>query len=171
MSLNEILRMALPEAQDLWSLVFIVGWLGIIRSARYSGWRTAMIALPGTALHEMSHWLVGVFLLAKPISASIWPRRQANQWILGSVRFANLNIINSAPVAFAPLLLLAIAWLCVIYMRQLLEHGCYGTWFALSYISACCLFSCVPSTTDIRVGALSAMMYGAGFYAVWKFLL
>jgi hypothetical protein len=56
------------------------------------------------------HGLVGLLLFAKPRSFSIVPKRQGDTWVLGSVGFANLNIWNAAPVAFAPVLMLGIGY-------------------------------------------------------------
>ena len=48
-----------------------------------------------------------------PQHFSLWPRRQGGRWILGFVVFRNVNLLNGALVALAPLLLLMVkgaAW-------------------------------------------------------------
>lgn len=80
--------------------------------------------------------------------------------MLGSVSFRNLNIWNAAPVAFAPLAMLPLGTLVMLYwMVPAFQAGQYATWAAAGYLGACCFFSGLPSPTDIRVGALSALMY------------
>jgi len=133
------------------SIALAAAWFALLRGARSSRWRVALLSIAGTIGHEMMHAAVGWALNAKPVSFSIFPRRNGDTWILGSVTFRNLNIWNSAPVAFAPLLL----------------AGSYGTWLLSGYVVACCLFACLPSPDDIRIGALSGFMYGALGYGLW----
>src|SRR5512133_274591 len=97
--------------ETLASAVLILTWLVVMRSTRYSRWQLALISLPGTAMHEALHGMVGLVLFATPTSFSVFPKRQGNTWVLGSVHFSNLNVWNAAPVAFAPLLMLGIGWL------------------------------------------------------------
>lgn len=150
------------------SAVLILTWLIVMRSTRHSRWQVAMISLPGTVMHEALHGLVGWVLFAKPRSFSIFPKRQGNTWVLGSVGFANLNIWNAAPVAFAPLLMLGTGWL--LYEHWMLPTflvADYWIWVASGYVTACSLFSCVPSATDIKVGAMSGLMYGGVSLGMW----
>ena len=158
----------LPE-NILPSALLVLGWLGLLRLARYSSWSLALFSLFGTALHESLHFLVGLLLGAKPVAVSLWPKRRGQQWVLGSVSFTGLNLLNSAPVAFAPLLLLGLAWLLVQYWLQpALLSGQYLSWGLAGYAVAACLFSCLPSGADIRIGALSAVLWCAIAYGVWR---
>ena len=91
--------------------------------------------------------------------------------MLGSVGFANLNILNAAPVAFAPLLMLGIGWL--LYEHWMLPTflmANYLIWVASGYVTACSLFSCIPSSADIKVGAMSVLMYGGIGFGLWQFV-
>lgn len=158
-------------AKTLPSLLLILAWLGVMRSTRSSGWWVAVISLPGTFMHEALHGLVGFVLFAKPKSFSIFPKRQGNTWVLGSVDFTNLNIWNAAPVAFAPLLMLGIGWLLYVnWMLPTFLMSNYLIWVASGYVVACSLFSCIPSTTDIKVGAVSGLMYGSVGFGLWHFV-
>ena len=157
--------------ETLASAVLILTWLGVMRSTRYSKWQLAMISLPGTVMHEALHGVVGLVLFAKPKSFSILPRRQGNTWVLGSVGFTNLNIWNAAPVAFAPLLMLGIGWLLYVnWMLPTFMMANYLIWVASGYVTACALFSCIPSSTDIKAGAVSGLMYGSIGFGVWHFV-
>ena len=149
------------------SVAMVLGWLGLMRALRYSGWRLALVSLPGTVLHEASHYFVGLLLLARPVSVSLIPRRQGRQWVLGSVQFVGLNLINAAPVAFAPLLLL---WGGVAMFDQWLVPALraeqYGVWLLASYLVACSLFSALPSTADLKLGVPSGLLWCAVGYGV-----
>jgi hypothetical protein len=168
--------MRLPDnfyltTEALASAVLILTWLVVMRSTRYSKWQLAFISLPGTAMHEALHGMVGLVLFAKPKSFSIFPKREGNTWVLGSVGFGNLNIWNAAPVAFAPLLMLGIGWL--LYVNWTLPSfvmANYLIWVASGYVTACALYSCIPSATDIKAGAVSGLMYGGIGFGVWYFV-
>lgn len=148
--------------------LLVLAWLGLMRGARSSGWQVAAISLPGTMLHEAAHFVVGLLLCAKPVSVSLFPKRDGDSWILGSVGFSNLTLWNAAFVAFAPLLLVGIAWeLFGLWMQPAFSAGQYLSWLLSGYVTACALFSCLPSITDLKVGALSALLYGALGYGLW----
>jgi hypothetical protein len=150
------------------SLILVLGWLFLLRWARHSGWGIAILTLIGTIGHEALHALVGWLVYAKPTSFSVLPRRQKNYWVLGSVGFRNLNIWNAAPAAFAPVLLAGVSWLIFKYwMQPAFLHGDYLLWLLFGYIAAVTLFSSVPSHIDIKMGALSALMYGGIGAVVW----
>ena len=153
------------------SAALILTWLIVMRSTRYSKWQIALISLPGTFMHELLHGLVGLVLFAKPRSFSIFPKRQGDTWVLGSVGFANLTIWNAAPVAFAPFLMLGIGAPLFQYgMLPSFLRADYWMWVACGYGVACSLFSCLPSATDFEVGGLSGVMYGGIGFGVWYFV-
>jgi hypothetical protein len=151
------------------SLLLVLVWLGLMRSLRHSGYGIAFLSLGATAIHEVCHLVVGTVLNAKPVSLSLWPKRQGKHWVLGSVGFSNLNIWNSAFVAFAPLAMLPLGWAVFqLWMLPAFRSGGYLSWLLAGYVAACCGFACLPSTTDIKVGALSAAMYCAIAYGLWR---
>jgi len=166
MNLQELQQIS-PET--LPSIVLVVAWWGFMRSVRYSGYGIALLSIASTWLHEMMHLIYGFLLGAKPVSFSLWPRRVGDSWVLGSVGFTNLNIWNSAFVAFAPLTMVPVGvalfqwWLMPAYLA-----GSYLEWLGAGYLVACCFFSCLPSTTDVRIGAASALMYSVLGYALWQ---
>lgn len=115
------------------------------------------------------HYAAGRLLGAKPVSVSLFPKRQGDRWVLGSVGFANLNIWNSAPVAFAPLLLTGFSWLTFsAWTYPAFVAGAYLSWTCSGYVIATLLVSSIPSTTDIKLGAASALLYVGVGYAVWN---
>lgn len=150
------------------SMLLVLGWLGVMRYLSRSGWSLAIVGLIGTTLHEAAHYIVGLLLGAKPVSVSLWPKRNGDQWVLGSVGFTRLNIWNSAFVAMAPLLLLALAILTFTFITgPAFAAANISAWLCSGYVIACCLSSCWPSSTDFRVGGVSLLMYAAAGYLIY----
>lgn len=144
------------------SAILVFGWLLTLYSLRRYGFVLALFSLGATVLHEACHWLVGLLLNAKPVSFSLWPKRQGNGWQLGAVTFARLNIWNAAFVAFAPLCLAPLAWYVFKGVSiPAFQSGSFIEWIASGYFVACCVFASFPSAADVRAGLLSALMYGS----------
>lgn len=157
-------------AQFASGLLTLLWWLGL-NWLRKGAWRFAVVALAGTALHELMHFLVGAVLGARPVSVSLFPKQKDGVWTLGSVEFETLGLWNSAPVALAPLLLLPIAALGVLWgLPALLEAGQWTLWFVTGYVTAAALQASLPSSTDWRVGGASILLYSAlgaaGYFGV-----
>src|ERR1700690_907670 len=103
----EYLRSCLLQAGFVPSMALVVAFYVLLRGARDTMWRVALLSLPGTIAHELAHVVVGFLLHAGPAGFSIWPRPRGNGWTLGSVSFRNIGLLNGAFIAVAPLLLLA----------------------------------------------------------------
>lgn len=146
----------------------VMAWFFVMRFAQRSIWQMAIINLPGTAAHELAHFLVGALLLAKPQSFSLIPHRQEGGWQLGSVKFTGLNILTAAPVAYAPLLLAGIAWLMFNGWAVPAFHAArYLSWVISGYAIASALYSCWPSSTDVKLGGLSIILWVILSYGFW----
>lgn len=80
----------------------------------------ALIFLPGTILHELSHFIVATLLLLKVRDIHIFPRWQGNQIKLGSVAYEKRDVIRSILVGLAPVGagLLFFWWLSTIPILQ-----------------------------------------------------
>jgi hypothetical protein len=151
------------------SVLLVLGWLLLMHSLRQFGYGIAFISFMGTALHEICHLVVGFLLNAKPVSFSLWPKREGRHWVLGSVGFKNINIWNAAFVAFAPFAMLPLGWFAFqLWMCPAFSTEAYLSWIISGYVVACCAYACMPSIIDIRVGALSAAMYCAIVFVVWS---
>ena len=125
----EYLRSYLSHAGFMPSAALVLIFYALLRGLRDSMWRIALLSLPGTIAHELTHFVVGLLLLAKPRGFSIWPTPQGHTWRLGSVSFGNIGLLNGAFVALAPLLLLPIAWLCVVHvLLPLWNDSQWGRW-------------------------------------------
>ena len=82
----------------------------LIRLARHAGmWIFALVALPGTALHELSHFFVALVLGGSPSFPSLLPTRTERGWRMGHVQFRGGHL-RAMFVGMAPLLLAPLAW-------------------------------------------------------------
>lgn len=153
------------------SMTLTVVWVLILRSARASMWRLALLALPGTIAHELAHFVIGFLLLARPAGFSLWPRRSGRSLTLGSVTFRCINLFNGAFVALAPLLFLPLAWFCLIRLAApFWVHHQWGWWFGGGYLISTLLFAAMPSPQDIKQGGPSLLLYGTigGLWLAWR---
>jgi len=129
-------------------LIAIAFALLLIRLARYAGmWIFAIVALPGTALHELSHFTVALALGARPSFPSLIPTKVGSVWRLGEVRFQTGHL-RAMFVALAPLLLAPFAlWWALTFVA----HTAWP-WYTLHvWIVAALLHACFPSRTDWRL--------------------
>jgi len=102
---------------------------------------------PGTALHEILHWIVGKCLGASPTHFSLIPREKYGDRVLGSVTFENITWWNSLPIGLAPLL--AIPVVLSIALNLHLELNWKGGLILWGLSSA--LSQCIPSEPDRRI--------------------
>lgn len=119
----------------------------------------AIFVLPGTLIHELLHFGVGLILNAKPVSFSIWPRKSGpSTWTMGSVGFANVRWYNGAAVGLAPLIAPAAAtWFAPDATNWQIDLGDLKYW-----VSAAPLFSmCLPSWADFKTCLASAVPIAA----------
>lgn len=133
--------------------------------ARLGMWPYALFALPGTLAHEGAHWLVARLLLAQPRFPSLWPRRTAGGWRLGSVAFV-APWWRAAPIALAPVALLpvSLAWVAWFLVPADGAVAVLHAWIAGTLLNAA-----LPSRTDLRLAApLLALLAAAaiGWLAV-----
>lgn len=130
-----------------------------------------LLVLPGTVMHELCHWLVGVLTLARPGFPSIIPHRTSSGWMLGSVGLRNARWFNGLLVAFAPLLLLpGSAWL---YFNVVLAipMGNPMHW-AVLYLAIVSAMSAMPSPVDFKLAwkcsapvLVIALVAAVGYFA------
>ena len=150
------------------SAVLVVIFYAFLRSVRDSMWRVALLSLPGTFAHELAHFLVGWILRARPHGFSIWPRPDGRGWRLGSVSFGNIGLLNGVWVTLAPLLLLPLAWLCLVHiLMPLWVDARWGWWLLAGYLTATAVFAALPSFQDIVLGARSLFFYVVIGVLVW----
>lgn len=152
----------------------VLVWIGIIRLTRMVFLPLFIVlTLPGTLLHELLHFIVGLLLGARPVVISILPRRMPDGWQLGRVGFANLNAVNSIPVCLAPLALAPLAYWAGVKWVAPLAMTQWVLWSALSYLLASGVYAAWPSRADwslafraLFVLSLFAAALAALFYYV-----
>jgi hypothetical protein len=150
----------LPPLRIL-DLAFLAGCMLLIHLSRRWVLLYALLAWPGTLLHELSHWLIAAVLGGRPTVPSIVPTRTERGWRLGSVGIRHVRWFNALPIGSAPLLLapLAIAAL-VTSVRWPASH--WAHWFAL-YVAAAAALACLPSLADWKI--VGSRPLGLVFYA------
>lgn len=123
-------------------------------------WISFLYILPGTIMHELSHFIIGLVFLGNPNSFSLIPKKTEGGFILGSVTFSNIRFFNAIPIALAPLLLLYIAFLLLRFSNNspIIEQFIFG------FLIFNLIFSSVPSSTDLKV--LLSKPIGILFYLV-----
>ena len=123
-----------------------------LKYATYSSlWLSAIINIPGTILHETMHFLVGLFMNARPTSYTLIPRKDNfGNYVMGSVGFRNITSYNAIPSALAPLFLLPIGYYFNIWYFNnvnitLLNYALY------ILLQTIIIENAVPSSTDFKV--------------------
>ena len=117
-------------------------------------WAFTLLVLPGTLAHELSHWLLGLFLNGQPSSFNLLPRREGRGWIMGSVSFANLRWYNAFFIGMAPLLLLPLAYWALAWRLGLRPTLRWQEGVAV-YLIANLVYACLPSWMDVKAAARS----------------
>ncbi len=122
----------------------------------------ALLAWPGTVLHELAHWLTAMVLGGQPSSMSVVPVRAERGWRLGSVGMRRVRWFNALPIGMAPLLLAPLA-VFALFRASHIEASSWMHW-ALLYVAASAAVSCLPSLTDWKLVAsrpLGVLVYAA----------
>jgi hypothetical protein len=138
----------LPAPVTYRDMAAVLFTLLLIRLARHAGmWIYAVVALPGTAVHELAHFVVAFVLGARPSFPSLVPTRTERGWRLGEVRFRPGHLramfVGLAPVLLAPLAL----W----WATTILAHASWPIYILHAWIVAALLSACWPSATDWRL--------------------
>lgn len=133
-------------------LILSVIVLSSLRHAAYSSMlAAALVNLPGTILHELAHFIVGLLMNAQPVRFSIFPKKVGTYYVTGNVDFRNMKFYNAFPVSMAPLLMLPFGYYCNCY---------FFDWFSLSlgnyllyiFLMSVIIENSVPSPQDFRQG-------------------
>jgi hypothetical protein len=142
--------------------------LVLIRLARHAGmWIFALVSLPGTALHELSHYFVALVLGGSPSFPSLLPKRtEAGTWHLGHVQF-RAGHVRAMFVGLAPLLLAPLAWW---WATALLARATWPIYALHVWIVAALLQACWPSKTDWKLAFPAlAVLVPLGLALLWYF--
>lgn len=122
--------------------------------ARFGMWPYSIVTFPGTTAHELCHYTVSKLFFAKPALPSLWPKKQGDKWVMGSVGFVP-TLINAIPIALAPLLLLPVG----VFFAATIMHPADGWHYALyGWIAGNMVFACLPSSQDWKIAAPSLLI-------------
>lgn len=145
-------------------LILLVIVLVHLKSATYkSMFLCALINLPGTILHELMHFLVGLFLNAKPCNFTILPRKGDGGYVMGSVGFTNITFYNAIPSSMAPLLLLPIGFYLNRYFLPNMDPT-FTNYILYVLLQTIIIENALPSSADFLVARqhfLGIVMYAA----------
>lgn len=134
-----------------------------IVSNKFGIWPYCLITFPGTLAHELSHWILAKLFLARPRLPLLLPKRNGDQWTMGSVEFVP-KIWNVIPVGLAPLLLLPIGFWFILNVMHPATGVLYVAW---GWVSGNMLFASIPSSQDWKIAmpALAVVvLLVAGYY-------
>ena len=155
-------------------MIFLVIVLIKAKYKTYSNiYISALVNIPGTFLHEMSHFLVGLFLNAYPTRFSLFPKKQGNFYVMGSVGFNNIHFYNAVPAALAPLLLLFVGYYLNIWFFSNIKIT-YLSYILYILLQTIIIENAVPSSTDFKVAfsyPFGVLLYAVVFVSAVIFLM
>lgn len=154
-------------------LILLVIVLLRFKYTTYSSmWLSALVNIPGTILHELMHFLVGLALNAHPCNFTIFPRRgEDGNYVMGSVGFRNITFYNAVPASMAPLLLLPIGFYLNRYFLPRMQPTFFN-YVLYVLLQTIIIENAMPSGADFRVARMylsGVLLYG--FVAVSLFLM
>ena len=146
-------------------LILLVIVLLRLKYTTYSSmWASALVNIPGTILHELMHFTVGLILNARPCNFTILPRRGDNgNYVMGSVGFRNITFYNAVPSGMAPLLLLVIGFYINRYYLPVMPLTATN-YILYVLLQTIIIENAMPSSADFHVAGLyfkGVLMYGA----------
>lgn len=142
---TSLLALPLPAPRD--ALLALAALVLMRMAPRLGMWLYALVALPGTLLHELAHYFVALLLRARPEFPSLVPTRMQGGWRMGSVAF-RAGPVRAAPIALAPLLLLPLAWWWSI---AVMPRFVWPWLAAAAWIAGALLSACLPSSADLKL--------------------
>ncbi len=150
--------------------VIMVVLLMRFKYATYSSmWMSALINIPGTLLHELMHYLVGLFLNARPCDFTLFPQRNLEgNYVMGSVGFKNVTYYNAIPASMAPLLLLPIGFYLNRHILPMINPT-FINYAAYVLLQTIIVENSIPSRADFKVAGMyfqGVLIYGTLFIAL-----
>jgi len=111
---------------------------------------SALVNIPGTFLHEMSHFIVGLLFNARPTRFNLWPKKRDSGYVLGSVSLTNPQFYNALPASLAPLLLLIIGYYFNKWYFANVKIG-YLNYIGYIFLQTVIIENAIPSAQDFRI--------------------
>ncbi len=126
----------------------------------------AFIFLPGTILHELSHFLMAIVLLLKVRAIHIFPEWSNTYLKLGSVLYEKKDVIRSIIVGIAPLIvgLLFFWWMSVVGVLSIEGIGLKAIVIYLIFVISSTMFSSKQDLVDAVYVLPILVIVGILFY-------
>lgn len=117
-----------------------------------SMWLSALVNIPGTLLHEIMHFVVGLVLNAHPCNFTVFPKKNVytGDYVMGSVGFRNITFYNAVPSSMAPLLLLPLSFYINRYLLPYVPHSILG-YVLYVLLQTIIIENAVPSRADFKI--------------------
>ena len=133
-------------------LIMLVIILIRFKYATYTSmWMSALVNIPGTFLHELMHYLVGLLMNAQPCNFTVFPRRDMEgNYVMGSVGFRNVTFYNAVPASMAPLLLLPIGFCINRYVLPNMNPT-FANYTLYVLLQTIIIENAIPSRADFKV--------------------
>lgn len=149
---------------DRFYLILLVVLLMRMKYATYHNlWLSALVNIPGTVLHELMHFLVGLILNAQPCNFTVFPKRDMmGNYVMGSVGFRNVTFYNAVPSALAPVLLLPIGFYIDRYILPIMP-ATLTNYILYVLVQTIIIENAIPSRTDFKVAGMyfsGVLLYG-----------
>ena len=135
----------------------VIGLMVLLHLSRQLGVVFLLITFPITLAHELTHLVFGYLSGGQPSGLRILPRRSARGYILGSVTCNNVRWYNGLFIGLAPLILLPLAFVVLIWRVHLQPQAAMSEapWaLAIAGLAAASL----PSIQDMRVALASSWL-------------
>ena len=136
-------------------LILLVIVLMRLKYNTYSSmWASALVNIPGTILHELMHFTIGLLLNARPCNFTIFPRKAPDgSYVMGSVGFRNVTFYNAVPSAMAPLFLLVIGFMINRYYLPVMPLTAVN-YILYVLLQTIIIENAMPSGADFRVAGM-----------------
>lgn len=111
----------------------------------------AFLFLPGTILHELSHFLMAIMLLLKVREIHIFPQWEQNYIKLGRVLYEKQDVFRSILVGIAPIIvgLLFFWWLSLLNVFQIEDIFLKVIIFYIIFVISSTMFSSQQDLVDL----------------------
>lgn len=168
-TISNLLLSELLNINSIFISIFIfITLYFILKKVSKSNTFLLIFNFPGTVVHELSHFILGLIFLAKPKNYTLIPKKTENGYVLGSVSFTNIRWYNAIPIGMSPLILLPLSLYLIFILININMTNI--EFFIYTYIISSILISSKPSTTDIYVALESKI--GILFYlAIIAFII
>ena len=121
MSLNFVQEIL---SSNMLVIILSLAFLSIYFFLKRKVYLFSLFLLPGTLVHELSHFLVALILNGQPTKLSIFPHRTDKGVLLGHVICNNPTWYNSLFIGLSPLLLLPLS-VYFLYILQNYPHNIF----------------------------------------------